>query len=160
MGKLNYTSILCCVYQHPILSFSLSRWTGSNTNPNNNDGQGRAGTDRSNMVLLRPPNYPEGDSSAGPAVGHWGNSYPALLDTSDNSTLLGLSREDRENLATLVNCESSCVFTQTHTHTYTHIICTHAHTRTYIHVHTVILTLGASIYLTCVYTYIWVVRLF
>jgi hypothetical protein len=81
------------------------QWTGSNTNPNNNDGQGRAGTDRSNIVLLRPPNYPEGDGSAGPAVGHWGNSYPADLDAGDNMTFLGLSREDRQNLATLVNRE-------------------------------------------------------
>jgi hypothetical protein len=80
------------------------QWTGSNTNPNNNDGQGRAGTDRSNMVILRPPNYPEGDGSAGTASGHWGNSYPANLD--DNTTsFLGLSREDRQNLATLVNLQ-------------------------------------------------------
>lgn len=28
------------------------QWTGSNTNPNNNDGQGLAGSDRSNMLLL------------------------------------------------------------------------------------------------------------
>ena len=86
-------------------SFS-SRWTGSNTNPNNNDGQGRAGTDRSNIVLLRGPNYSEGNGGAvenSPTFGHWGNSYPAHLD--DNITFLGLSREDRQNIATLVNCE-------------------------------------------------------
>ena len=29
------------------------RWTGSDTNPGNNDGQGRQGTDRSNMILIR-----------------------------------------------------------------------------------------------------------
>ncbi len=28
------------------------QWTGSNSNPNNNDGQGLAGTDRSNVLLL------------------------------------------------------------------------------------------------------------
>jgi len=28
------------------------QWTGSDNNPNNNDGQGRAGTDRSNVVLI------------------------------------------------------------------------------------------------------------
>jgi len=28
------------------------QWTGSNTNPNNNDGQGKRGTDRSNIALL------------------------------------------------------------------------------------------------------------
>jgi len=32
-------------------------WTGSNTNPNNNDGQGKQGTDRSNMVVLRLDQY-------------------------------------------------------------------------------------------------------
>ena len=33
------------------------QWTGSDTNPNNNDGQGRQGTDRSNMILLRNITY-------------------------------------------------------------------------------------------------------
>lgn len=28
------------------------QWTGSNTNPNNNDGQGKQGTDRSNIVVM------------------------------------------------------------------------------------------------------------
>eukprot|EP00051_Salpingoeca_urceolata_P010125 m.123447 g.123447 ORF g.123447 m.123447 type:complete len:1382 (-) comp16588_c0_seq1:189-4334(-) len=28
------------------------QWTGSNTNPNNNDGQGKQGTDRSNIALM------------------------------------------------------------------------------------------------------------
>jgi hypothetical protein len=38
-----YTSIL----------INLSyRWTGSNTNQNNNDGQGTAGSDRNNFVVL------------------------------------------------------------------------------------------------------------
>ena len=87
------------------LLLPLHRWTGSNTNPNNNDGQGRAGTDRSNVVMLRPPNYPEGDGSAGEANGHWGNSYPARIDSPDNVTFLGLSRADIDSLATLVNCE-------------------------------------------------------
>ena len=43
-----------------------------------------------------------------PAFGHWGNSYPAHLD--DNITFLGLSREDRQNIATLVNCEICTVY--------------------------------------------------
>jgi len=36
-------------------------WTGSNTNPNNNDGQGKRGTDRSNMVEINRfgDNYPK-----------------------------------------------------------------------------------------------------
>merc|ERR1719203_2338863 len=33
------------------------QWTGSNTNPNNNDGQGKRGTDRSNMVAQRVEQY-------------------------------------------------------------------------------------------------------
>lgn len=32
-------------------------WSGSDTNPNNNDGQGKQGTDRSNAVPLRDRNY-------------------------------------------------------------------------------------------------------
>jgi len=32
-------------------------WTGSNTNPNNNDGQGKQGTDRSNFVAQRVEQY-------------------------------------------------------------------------------------------------------
>merc|ERR1712176_363667 len=32
-------------------------WTGSNTNPNNNDGQGKQGTDRSNMIVQRVDQY-------------------------------------------------------------------------------------------------------
>lgn len=86
----------------------LLRWTGSNTNPNNNDGQGRAGTDRSNIVLLREQNYPEGTPGfavpVGEKFGHWGNSYPAHL--SSNRTFLGLSKEDREVLAFLSNGKS------------------------------------------------------
>eukprot|EP00761_Pharyngomonas_kirbyi_P011204 gb/GECH01011229.1/.p1 GENE.gb/GECH01011229.1/~~gb/GECH01011229.1/.p1 ORF type:complete len:580 (+),score=143.45 gb/GECH01011229.1/:1-1740(+) len=36
------------------------QWTGSNTNPNGNDGEGKAGTDRSNMVQIGDlaKNYP------------------------------------------------------------------------------------------------------
>jgi hypothetical protein len=79
------------------------QWTGSNTNPNNNDGQGRAGTDRSNIVLLRKQNYPEG--IPGMAVplhlkhGHLGNSHPAHLN--ENITFLGLPRADRQSIAVL-----------------------------------------------------------
>lgn len=78
-----------------------ARWTGSNTNPNNNDGQGRAGTDRSNMVQLHEQNFPEGTTSSG-TVGHWGNSYPAHLN---DSTLLGFTRDLLQTLATLDNGE-------------------------------------------------------
>ncbi len=75
-----------------------TRWTGSNTNPNNNDGQGQAGTDRSNLVLLREQVYDEGTLVPGKR-GHFGRSYPQHLDYE--STFLGLSREDRQALAVL-----------------------------------------------------------
>ena len=78
------------------------RWTGSNTNPNNNDGQGQAGSDRSNIVLLSAQNFGEGTPEVG-KVGHWGNNYPAHLDS--NMTFLGWSRADRQSLATLDNGE-------------------------------------------------------
>ena len=84
------------------LVFNSDRWTGSNTNPNNNDGQGQAGSDRSNMVLLNAQNFPEGTPEP-EKFGHWGNNYPAHLD--DNSTFLGWSRADRQSLATLDNGE-------------------------------------------------------
>lgn len=79
------------------------RWTGSNTNPNNNDGQGKAGSDRSNMVLLEEQVYEEGTPMEG-KMGHWGRSYPQHLDHSN--TFLGFSREDRQALAVLDNGEN------------------------------------------------------
>ncbi len=62
------------------------------------------------MILLRSPNYPEGDGRAtanSPTYGHLGNSYPAHLD---DSALLGLSRADRQALAVLDNrkCGVAC----------------------------------------------------
>ena len=79
----------------------LFRWSGSNTNPNNNDGQGLQGTDRSNVLLQDVQAYHEGTGL--PYVGtnkygHWGRSYPEHLK---NATLLGLSYEDLLHLALL-----------------------------------------------------------
>jgi len=68
-------------------------WTGSNTNPNNNDGQGKQGTDRSNMVVLRTDQYEKtaysnfewdmtfesGDND----IGSQGNVYPSYVKTPD-----------------------------------------------------------------------------
>lgn len=74
------------------------QWTGSNTNPNNNAGQGRQGSDRHNVVLLKSKNYNEPvatDNTDIPTMGHWGNSYPAKLDES----FLGLDRGTMQNLA-------------------------------------------------------------
>jgi len=57
-------------------------WAGSNTNPNNNDGQGKQGTDRTNIVALKQPNY---DGAATPIeggitpAGALLNNYPAFV---------------------------------------------------------------------------------
>jgi len=77
------------------------RWTGSNTNPPNNDGQGLQRTDRTNLVLQASAVYPEGTGKAYVGTrkyGHWGRSYPEVLD---NVTFLGLSRDDLVRLAVL-----------------------------------------------------------
>lgn len=79
----------------------LYRWTGSNTNPRNNDGQGLAGTDRSNMVMQADRAYQEDSGQYWQGTdkyGHWGRSYPAQLSAA---TMLGLGEGDREKLAVL-----------------------------------------------------------
>lgn len=102
----NYLSVQLKLFilHYNIWLVFVPRWTGSNTNPHNNDGQGRAGTDRSNVVLQASQVYPEGESmewyGKTQKLGHWGRSYPGLLaDTS----FLGLSATDRMNLALLTN---------------------------------------------------------
>jgi len=64
-------------------------WTGSNTNPNNNDGQGKQGTDRSNMVALRLDQYDKteysnfewdmGFDNGEADIGSIGNAYPSYV---------------------------------------------------------------------------------
>lgn len=80
------------------------QWTGSNTNPHNNDGQGRAGTDRSNVVLQRLQYYPEGNpggaAMAADKYGHWGRSYPEFVR---NTTFIGLTEKDLMDLALLTS---------------------------------------------------------
>ena len=100
--SLSPFSFLPFLFSSPSLPLPF-RWTGSNTNPNN-AGQGKAGTDRSNIVLLSAMNFDVGNGMAvanSPKHGHWGNSYPAHL--GDNETFLGWSREDRQTLAVLDN---------------------------------------------------------
>jgi hypothetical protein len=65
-------------------------WTGSNTNPNNNDGQGKKGTDRSNVCPMKDSNYAgkteannyflsgEGLNSGNNVIGSIGGNYPAM----------------------------------------------------------------------------------
>jgi len=94
------------------------QWTGSNTNPNNNAGQGTQGTDRSNVILLRhkPPEYQvdaqlkgphcpvaNGNAQTNPDVCHtgaWKQSYPARIDdTAPTANFMGLSFETKRALA-------------------------------------------------------------
>jgi len=68
-------------------------WTGSNTNPNNNDGQGKQGTDRSNMVVLRKDQYnktlysnfewDENTNVEDTEIGSQGNVYPSYVKNPD-----------------------------------------------------------------------------
>jgi hypothetical protein len=58
------------------------------------------GTDRSNVVVLRPPNYDDAYASTQPpTLGVWGNAYPGRVDASIK--FLGLSLSDQTYLATL-----------------------------------------------------------
>jgi len=81
------------------------QWIGSNTNPNNNAGQGTQGTDRSNVILLRnkPPEYQVNAMLQGPFPGHTGaykQSYPARLDdTADTANFCGFSYRIKMALA-------------------------------------------------------------
>ncbi|KJE92614.1 hypothetical protein CAOG_03538 [Capsaspora owczarzaki ATCC 30864] len=80
------------------------QWTGSNTNPDNNAGQGKAGTDRHNVVGIRAPVYAEGQPTSGLKVyGQLGSSYPNRIDGS--TPFLGFSQLDRQHLAILDNLQ-------------------------------------------------------
>jgi hypothetical protein len=74
------------------------QWTGSNTNPNNNAGQGKQGTDRSNMVLLANPVYFEEGQDQDSYTGQFGRSFPTDIRAT---SFLGLSDEDEQKLALL-----------------------------------------------------------
>ena len=82
------------------------RWTGSDNNPQGNAGNGKKGTDRSNLILLREQTYIEG--TPGKAVpldlknGHWGSNYPNNFNNDKGKSLFGLERKDLQKLA-LVN---------------------------------------------------------
>lgn len=76
------------------------QWTGSNTNPRNNAGNGLDGTDRSNLVVMRPSKYDDGQPiTQPPTKGAWGVSYPGRVD--DAIKFAGLSVMDQSYLATL-----------------------------------------------------------
>lgn len=70
------------------------QWTGSNTNPNNNAGQGRQGTDRHNIVQLRAQTHAELGVTG--RYGQLGRSFPAKIQ---DTSFLGWSDEAEELLA-------------------------------------------------------------
>uniref|UniRef100_H2Z0Z1 Protein DD3-3 n=1 Tax=Ciona savignyi TaxID=51511 RepID=H2Z0Z1_CIOSA len=80
-------------------SYVHMQWTGSDSNPNNNDGQGRQGTDRSNMVMLKSPVYTEGNPSS--KVGVWGQLGSTMAEHLNTASIGGLPLEDLKSLATL-----------------------------------------------------------
>ena len=80
------------------------RWTGSNSNPGNNDGQGRQGTDRSNVVLLKAQRFAEGEAKARDVHGHFGRNYPQNLSID---TMLDFTRGDSKSIAFLQPGETS-----------------------------------------------------
>jgi len=71
------------------------QWTGSNTNPNNNDGQGRQGTDRTNIVQLASKTYEE-DGQPGNTNGQFGRSFPSNVN---DDSFMGLSYAQMKDLA-------------------------------------------------------------
>jgi len=94
------------------------QWSGSNTNPDNNAGQGKAGTDRSNVISARKTTYyyaaqtypgpatadlnigPYAPNNPLPTYGHFSRNYPAKI-TDPTIPFLGFSVQDRETLAIL-----------------------------------------------------------
>ena len=112
------------------------QWTGSNTNPLNNAGNGLDGTDRSNVVVLRSAQFDDHYASTSPPTkGVWGNSYPSRVD--DAIRFAGLSAADQTYLATLQQVpgvsmpgaqfgghmdqfDDAGTYVRTHSHTHTH----------------------------------------
>lgn len=79
---------------HVITTRYPFRWTGSDTNPRNNDGQGKRGTDRSNVILIRSD-----ENKSQPRVnGQWSRNYPAKIT---DGNFLGLPEKDLKSLATV-----------------------------------------------------------
>ena len=79
------------------MHFSGSRWTGSDTNPQNNAGEGNRGTDRSNVIPLADPVFDEGKPKVD-VFGQYGRSYPNNVSTA---VFLGLPKEDVKRMAIL-----------------------------------------------------------
>ena len=85
--------------QQTNLIFLFCRWNGSNTNNKNLEGEGTAGTDRNNILMLAEPNHMPSEEIKSfelPAFGDYTNNYPALLS---NTTFLNLTKDDLIKLA-------------------------------------------------------------
>ncbi|CAF0819348.1 unnamed protein product [Brachionus calyciflorus] len=77
------------------------QWTGSNKNPLNNAGQGLAGTDRSNIVLLTNKTFGISSNSFYAPLelnGDYGVNYPLSVNQAN---FLGMTKEDLIRLALL-----------------------------------------------------------
>lgn len=75
------------------------QWTGSNSNPLGNDGQGAPGTDRSNIIALVDRSYHKGSLNAFDPLNEYGSlgvNYPKNLS---HTSFLGLSQDSLANLA-------------------------------------------------------------
>ena len=73
------------------------RWTGSDRNPRNNAGEGRAGTDRSNVILLADQVYPEGKPKIN-VFGQFGRNFPKNIS---EARFLGMQRVELKKAAIL-----------------------------------------------------------
>jgi len=84
------------------------QWQGSNTNPNNNAGQGKQGTDRSNIAPLASKVYEE-DGMGTVTNGQWGRSYPGHLDSDSENHVpfLGMPKKAIERIASLVGISAN-----------------------------------------------------
>ncbi len=71
------------------------QWTGSNRNPPNNDGQGVAGSDRSNLVPLTYRKFGQ-DISLKDHYGYFAVNFPQNLSSIG---FLGLDKSNRIKLA-------------------------------------------------------------
>jgi len=86
------------------------QWQGSNTNPNNNAGQGKQGTDRHNIAPLGSKVYEEdGMDTAAVPNGQWGRSYPGHIsaDNENHVPFLGMPEKAVERLASLVGLSAN-----------------------------------------------------
>eukprot|EP00128_Syssomonas_multiformis_P015732 Colp12_sorted_trinity150504_noHs@35879 len=75
------------------------QWTGSETNPENNAGQGKRGTDRHNIVMLGTEKYTKGKGLAAQGMTSFGQYMLTYPSHFDNVTFLGFSVADARALA-------------------------------------------------------------